>query len=133
MKLSSYLIPKDEDPKTNPKYWGKVPKYTHIIPETLFGSQPIYECNEEYIYLFSNYIIGKLDTRNISIELTNELKEGVLLIPEYGTRPIPEWDPLFECIFGPKDPSKQCEMLADSACSLMVDSNGCFMAPLDIL
>ena len=129
MKVSSYLMPKDEDPGTNPKYYGRIPKYTHILPETLLGSNPIYTCNEEYIYLFSSYITGQLDERNISIELKYELEEGVMLIPEYGTRPMPEWDPLFECIFGPKDPSKQCEMIADSNCSLLVDSDGCFMAP----
>jgi hypothetical protein len=99
------------------KYWGRVPKYVHKISETLFDPDTaILQCNEEYIWLITEYILGNLNEENISQELLYELREGISLIPDYGTIPMPEWDPLFYCIFGPKDPTKQCEMLADNNC-----------------
>jgi len=50
------------------RYWGRVPKFTHLIEESL-----ICEVNQDFIELINMFIDGKLDERNLSIELYREL------------------------------------------------------------
>jgi len=110
------------------RYWGRVPMYTHIVPETLNTTSPIVECNEDYMQLFFGYLDGSLNLDNISMELQAELKDVVNKLPSYGRIPLPLLDPFFMCAIGPKDPSMQCALVADKDCHPIVTKEGCYIS-----
>jgi len=110
------------------KYWGRVPMYLHIIPETLNTDTPIVECNPDFMILFQGILSGTIDIENISKELQAELKDVINKIPQYGRIIMPYLDPFFMCALGPKDPTMQCSMIADKSCHPIVTSEGCFLS-----
>lgn len=68
MKTPSYGIDQNKDDVFMDKYWGRVPKFIHRIPE-----QNICEANSDYIYLINLVIDGNIDKNNISADLYREI------------------------------------------------------------
>jgi len=54
------------------RYWGRIPKFTHRVPE-----QNICEANEDYITLIGLFIDGEVSQKNISKELYREVYDFV--------------------------------------------------------
>ena len=99
MMTPSIGIDQNGDKKFIDKYWGRVPKYLHIIPETIVNNKGIYECNPEYMQLIHDFMDGTIDERNLSQELMIDIENTINEIPNYGSNPNPELDPLFSCMF----------------------------------
>lgn len=117
--------------KFQDKYWGRVPMYLHMIPETMNTDNSIYECNPEYIWLIEAFMAGTIEENNLSQELYQEIVDTINKIPSYGLIPMPVVDPLFECIYGPKDPDLQCSFLVDKNCHPIVGSDACYISSTD--
>ncbi len=134
MRTPSYGINQNQEDTFIDKYWGRVPKYLHIIPETIYTDNPIFMCNPEYIELMEGYMDGSIVKENLSQELWYDIENTINKIPSYGAVPNPLLDPLFSCIYGEPDPSDRCGFMVDKNCSPIVTGDGCFMAlpPTDI-
>ena len=129
MKIPSVLNDQwDDKNKLQDKFWGRVPKYLHIIPETIYTNDPIYMCNPEYIYLVEQYMLGKINESNLSQELYYDIEETVNRIPNYGRFPQPGYDPLFQCM-GYIPSATPCAIMVDSNCKYIVTSDGCYLSP----
>ena len=71
-KTPSYGIDQNQELPFIDKYWGRVPKMLHYIPEDY-----ICKANPEYIYLINAIINDEIDKENISDELYFELADFI--------------------------------------------------------
>ncbi len=67
-KTPSMGLDQNQEGKFIDRYWGRVPKFIHRIPE-----QNICEANPDYITLIQLFIDGDIDQKNISEELYREV------------------------------------------------------------
>ncbi len=68
MKTPSIGLDQNQEGRFIDKYWGRVPKFLHWIPQA-----NICDVNPEYINLINGVIDGNIFARNLSIELYNEI------------------------------------------------------------
>ena len=77
MRTPSVGLDQNQDGKFIDKYYGRIPKMLHSIPEA-----NTWVCNPEYVKVLDAYITGNIVHENLSIELQNEfdqqLKENQL-------------------------------------------------------
>ena len=123
MKIPSVLNDQwNDENKPQDKFWGRVPMYLHIIPETIHTENEIFTCNPEYMYLVNQFMLGTIDERNLSQELYYEIKYVVDNMPNYGTVPNPELDPLYSCL------QIECgvDVIIDKDCYFVADKD-CYL------
>lgn len=72
MKTPSYGIDQNQDKKFIDRYWGRIPKFLHMIPE-----QNICIPNEDYLTLLQYVIDDEIPVDNISTELYKEMLDFI--------------------------------------------------------
>lgn len=120
MKIPSVLNDQwNDENKPQDKFWGRVPMYLHIIPETIYTDSEVFTCNPEYVYLVNQFMLGTIDEKNLSQELYYEIRDVVEKMPKYGEEKNPILDPLFSCM----ELEAGISAVADVDCYLIVDRN----------
>ncbi len=67
-KTPSIGLDQNQEGKFIDRYWGRVPKFIHRIPEAY-----ICEVNPDYLELINMFIDGIIDKQNLSAELYKEI------------------------------------------------------------